>query len=94
MRNPPLLLLDEPFAALDPLTRMEIHGELQRLQAIEPRCILLVTHDMREALKLADNLLVLEGGKVLLEDSAAALASRYPALDADELLLYLLEHVQ
>lgn len=91
MLDPPVLLLDEPFAALDPLTRLDIHDQLQQLQSIEPRCILLVTHDMREAMKLGDQLLVLEGGRVLLKTDAAALRSRFPDLDADRLLLRLLE---
>ena len=91
MLDPPLLLLDEPFAALDPLTRLDIHDQLQQLQTIEPRCILLVTHDMREAMKLGDHLLVLEAGRVLLKTDAAALRSRFPDVDADRLLLRLLE---
>ena len=91
MLDPPLLLLDEPFAALDPLTRLDIHDQLQRLQSLEPRCILLVTHDMREAMKLGDHLLVLERGRVLLKTDAAALRSCFPELDADRLLLRLLE---
>ena len=91
MLNPPLLLLDEPFAALDPLTRMEIHGRLLELQQGEPRCILLVTHDMREALKLADQVLVLEQGRQVVMEPAAALASRFPDLEPEALLLQLLE---
>jgi osmoprotectant transport system ATP-binding protein len=91
MLDPPLLLLDEPFAALDPLTRLEIHDQLQRLQSIEPRCILLVTHDMREAMKLGDRLLVLEGGRILLNTDADALRTGFPEMDPDRLLLRLLE---
>jgi osmoprotectant transport system ATP-binding protein len=64
MLNPPLLLLDEPFGALDPITRQEIHQEFLRLQAAEPRTMVLVTHDLREALKLAQQLLVLDQGQV------------------------------
>jgi osmoprotectant transport system ATP-binding protein len=88
--NPPLLLLDEPFAALDPLTRLDIHEQLQHLQHLEPRSILLVTHDMREALKLADRVLLLEGGRVLVEESSDRLLARYPDLEAEYLLLELL----
>jgi osmoprotectant transport system ATP-binding protein len=62
--NPPILLMDEPFGALDPVTRYEIQEEILRLQLQEPRTILFVTHDMREAAKLADNILVLEKGVV------------------------------
>lgn len=60
--NPPMLLMDEPFGALDPVTRYEMQTELLRLQQTEPRTILFVTHDMREAAKLADYILVLEKG--------------------------------
>jgi osmoprotectant transport system ATP-binding protein len=62
--NPPVLLMDEPFGALDPVTRYEIQEELLRLQQTEPRTILFVTHDMREAAKLADLIVVLEKGAV------------------------------
>jgi osmoprotectant transport system ATP-binding protein len=88
--NPPLVLLDEPFAALDPLTRMDVHAQLLALQALEPRCILLVTHDMREALKLADRVVVLEGGRIVEDSESAALAARYPDMEAEQLLLTLL----
>ncbi len=91
MLNPPLLLLDEPFAALDPLTRLELHEQLLQLQALEPRTMLLVTHDMREALKLADSIVVIDGGQFVLQSTTAALQTRYPELEAEQLLLTLLE---
>jgi len=62
MLNPKIFLLDEPFAALDPSTKSEIHHELLALQKEEPRTIVMVTHDLREAVKLADRLLVLDNG--------------------------------
>ncbi|MFT7689082.1 MAG: osmoprotectant transport system ATP-binding protein [Candidatus Azotimanducaceae bacterium] len=65
MLNPPILLLDEPFSALDPLTRESIHGEFLKLQEAESRAIVLVTHDMEEALKLAEELVILREGEVL-----------------------------
>ena len=65
MLNPPIFLLDEPFGALDPVTRQEIHQEFLRLQASEPRTIVLVTHDLREALKLAQRLVVLDRGRIV-----------------------------
>ena len=64
MLNPPIFLLDEPFGALDPVTRQEIHQEYLRLQASEPRTMVLVTHDLREARKLAQRLLVLDRGRI------------------------------
>lgn len=64
MLQPPLFLLDEPFGALDPVTRNDIQEEFLRLQKSEPRTIVLVTHDLREALKLAQRLIVLEQGRI------------------------------
>ncbi|HJY65021.1 MAG TPA: ATP-binding cassette domain-containing protein [Ignavibacteria bacterium] len=60
--NPPIFLLDEAFAALDPTTRNEIHKEFLKLQEFEPRTIVMVTHDISEALKLGDDLMVIEKG--------------------------------
>lgn len=65
MLNPPLLLLDEPFSALDPITKGYIHDEFIKLQKAESRTILLVTHDMEEAVKLADNIVIIRGGEVV-----------------------------
>ncbi len=67
--NPPLLLMDEPLGALDPLTRQEIQNEIRKLQEIEPRSILLVTHDLREAKKLADFIVVMDSGTLLQFDT-------------------------
>ena len=64
MLQPPLFLLDEPFGALDPVTRNDIQQEFLRLQQSEPRTIILVTHDLQEALKLGQRLLVLERGSI------------------------------
>jgi osmoprotectant transport system ATP-binding protein len=57
-------LMDEPLGALDPVTRQEIQEEILKLQQLGPRTILLVTHDMREARRLADYVIVLEKGVV------------------------------
>ena len=65
MLKPPLFLLDEPFGALDPVTRNEIQQEFLRLQQLEPRTIVLVTHDLHEAQVLAQRLLVLDRGRVV-----------------------------
>ena len=63
----PLLCLDEPFASLDALTRADMQEWLSRTLAAEPRTVLLVTHDIEEALVLADRLVILSGrpGRVL-----------------------------
>ena len=91
MLDPPLLLLDEPFAALDPLTRLELHEQLLQLQALAPRTMLLVTHDMREALKLADSIVVMDSGRFVLQSTTSELQAQYPGLEAEQLLLTLLE---
>jgi osmoprotectant transport system ATP-binding protein len=71
MLNPPLLLLDEPFGALDPITRRDIQGEFLRLQAAEPRTMILVTHDLAEALKLAQRLIMLDHGQLVQHGTCA-----------------------
>ena len=76
--NPPLLLMDEPLGALDPITRHEIQTEILHLQQVEPRTILFVTHDMREATKLADYILVIDAGEVQQFDTAETVI-RHPA---------------
>ena len=64
VREPDLLLLDEPFGALDALTRMAMHGLVLRLWARHQPAVLLVTHDVDEALALADRVLVLADGRI------------------------------
>ena len=75
MLNPPIFLLDEPFGALDPVTRQEIHQEFLRLQASEPRTMVLVTHDLREALKLAQRMLVLDRGGIAQHSPCAEIVN-------------------
>ncbi len=59
-----VLLLDEPFGALDAITRAELQGWLATALGDEPRTVLLVTHDVEEALLLCDRVAVLAGGRV------------------------------
>ena len=63
--DPPILLLDEPFGALDPLTRAEIQQEFRRLQRRLCKSVVFVTHDVREALLLGDRIAVLSDGKLV-----------------------------
>ncbi len=63
--DPALLLLDEPLAALDAGTRMQVRAELRRHLADYQGCALLVTHDALDAMVLADRLVVLEGGRAV-----------------------------
>ncbi len=67
VRQPDLLLLDEPFGALDALTRLRMQSLFGRLRAAHGFAALLVTHDVDEALLLADRLLVLDGGRIAEE---------------------------
>ena len=64
LREPTLLLLDEPFSALDALTRIAMHRLVLRLWAHHGPAVLLVTHDVDEAIALADRVLVLSGGQI------------------------------
>jgi sulfonate transport system ATP-binding protein len=65
--EPGLLLLDEPFAALDALTRIKMHDLVAQLIARHRPAVLLVTHDVDEAILLADRVLLLSGGKVQVD---------------------------
>jgi sulfonate transport system ATP-binding protein len=67
VREPELLLLDEPFGALDALTRIRMHALLQRLCTRYTPAVLLVTHDVDEALLLSDRVLVLTDGGISLD---------------------------
>jgi sulfonate transport system ATP-binding protein len=62
-RNPGVLLLDEPFGALDALTRIRMQDLLLDIHRAQPTTVLLVTHDVDEALQLADRILVLGRGE-------------------------------
>ncbi len=57
--EPGILLMDEPFSKLDPQTRAQMHAEVLRLRALRPTTILFVTHDVEEAIVLADRVIVL-----------------------------------
>jgi molybdate transport system ATP-binding protein len=78
--DPALLLLDEPLAALDARTRLDVQAELRQHLAGFPGPCLLVTHDPLEALVLADRLLVLEDGRIV-QDSTPARVARQPATE-------------
>jgi osmoprotectant transport system ATP-binding protein len=71
--RPKVMLLDEPFGALDPVTRDSLQGEFKSLQAQLGLTALLVTHDMAEALLLADRIAVMNEGRILREGTPADL---------------------
>ncbi|CAN5897139.1 hypothetical protein BH20GEM1_BH20GEM1_03640 [soil metagenome] len=77
--DPPLLLLDEPFGALDPITRAEIQREFRDLVHRLGKAALFVTHDLREALALGDRVGVMAGGRlVAVEPASRFLESENP----------------
>lgn len=78
--NPDIILMDEPFGALDPLTREQLQDELKKLQNTLHKTIIFVTHDMDEALKLADRIVVMREGVVVQIGSPEELL-RNPADD-------------
>ncbi|RAJ97801.1 osmoprotectant transport system ATP-binding protein [Larkinella arboricola] len=63
--NPPILLMDEPLGALDPITRAEIRQEFRNLDELRRKTVVLVTHDVREALELGDRVGVMDNGRLL-----------------------------
>jgi osmoprotectant transport system ATP-binding protein len=63
--DPPILLMDEPFGALDPITRAEIQGEFRALRQRLNKTIVFVTHDLREALLLASRIGLFEAGRLV-----------------------------
>ncbi|UUV19038.1 betaine/proline/choline family ABC transporter ATP-binding protein [Fusobacteria bacterium ZRK30] len=67
--NPDIILMDEPFSALDPITRENLQDELISLQEKLKKTIIFVTHDMDEAIKLADKIAILRDGKILQFDT-------------------------
>ncbi|MFL6065957.1 MAG: ABC transporter ATP-binding protein [Friedmanniella sp.] len=67
VREPALLLADEPFGALDALTRLKMHVLLRKLCARHQPSVLLVTHDVDEAIDLADRVVVLDAGRIAVD---------------------------
>ena len=78
----PLLALDEPFASLDAITRAEMQGWLARALSADPRTVVLVSHDIEEALYLADRVVVLSGRPARVVEELGAPAPHAPDRDA------------
>jgi osmoprotectant transport system ATP-binding protein len=79
--DPPIVLMDEPFGALDPVTRAELHREFRRIQQQVKKTIVFVTHDMREAFVLATRIGVLDEGRLAAVETPEALRSvTHPAV--------------
>jgi osmoprotectant transport system ATP-binding protein len=79
--NPPLMLMDEPFGAIDPIVRSRLQDEFLRLQDEVRKTVLFVTHDIDEAIKLGDRIAVIRtGGRLAQYDTPMAILER-PADD-------------
>ena len=78
--DPAILLMDEPFGAIDAITRTRLQDELLRIQAEVHKTVLFVTHDIEEALRLADLLVVMRDGRILQADHPRAILA-HPADD-------------
>ena len=63
--NPPIIIMDEPFGALDPITREILQSEVKKIQKELNITVLFITHDMHEAMKLADRIIFMSGGEIL-----------------------------
>ena len=84
--EPPLLLMDEPFGALDPVTRDALGDRVRALHDRLGLTTIMVTHDMAEALLLADRVLVLDAGRIVADEAPAALVAGAGGPVAQELV--------
>ncbi len=71
--DPPILLMDEAFSALDPLIRVDMQDLLLDLQAEQRRTVVLITHDLDEAIRIGDRIALMQGGRLLQCDTAETL---------------------
>lgn len=78
--DPEVLLMDEPFGALDPVTRAALQAEVARIHQLSGRTIVLVTHDIDEALALADRVVLMDAGRVVQQGTPLKMLTR-PAND-------------
>jgi ABC-2 type transport system ATP-binding protein len=76
LTSPTLLLLDEPTTGLDPRSKLDVQEFIEDLRATHDATIVLTTHDMAEADRLCDRIAVLDGGRVVAEDTPAGLKAR------------------
>lgn len=73
--NPPILLMDEPFGAVDPLTRERLQSQFVRIQKEVKKTVILVTHDLDEAIRLADRIAIMASGKLVQYDTPETILS-------------------
>jgi len=77
--DPPVMLMDEPFGAIDPINRERLQNEFLRLQAELRKTIVFVTHDIDEAIKMGDRIAILKEGGILAQYASPAELLMYPA---------------
>lgn len=78
--DPDIILMDEPFSALDPVTRVALQDELLKIQSKCAKTIIFVTHDMDEAIKISDKIAIMDGGKIVQYDTPEMIL-KHPAND-------------
>lgn len=95
--NPPVLLMDEPFGALDPITRKSVRKEFLQLEELNEKTIVLVTHDVQEAFEMGDRIVLMQDGSIIQDGSPGEIL-QHPAnsfvkdfIQADLLTLQLKE---
>lgn len=81
--QPPILLMDEPFGALDPITRRQIRQEFRQLPALQATTTVLVTHDVQEAFELGNHIVLMDSGRIVQQGSPKDLLFRPATLFVD-----------
>jgi osmoprotectant transport system ATP-binding protein len=71
--DPPVLLMDEPFGALDNVTKAKIHAEFKALDELKRKTIIMVTHDVQEAFELGDHICLMDAGKIVQQGTPSEL---------------------
>ena len=84
--GPKIMLMDEPFGALDPVTRLEIGDAYRALHERLGLTTVMVTHDVQEAVLLADRVVVMKGGEIVADDAPRALLAGHPDPDVAALM--------
>jgi len=74
--DPPVMLMDEPFGAIDPITRTRLQDEFLRIQARVKKTVVFVTHDLDEAIKMGDRIAILRDGKIVQYDTPEQILAR------------------
>ena len=90
--DPATILMDEPFGALDPITREQIHAEFKQLKASVKKTMVVVTHDMAEAFALGDRIALMDHGKLIQIGDEEAFRTRPANAFVEEFLRSHLRH--